>query len=178
MLPSLAPTQVMIFVLLLAWLGACVVYDLRSRQVPALLTILPIILAALWRLFQGGWQMVLLVIAFILVSDLPWAKWRIQLACLVSVLALSFAGSSESIYAILVIFAAWAMWEIGATGGADAKIIISLVLLFGNGLLFIPIVLAGGVQGLIGLIARKKTIPYTVAITLGTAAWLWLSAGR
>ena len=178
MLPLLAPTQVIIFALLLAWLGACVVFDLRSRQVPALLTIPPLVLAALWRLFQGGWQMVLLVIALVLVSDLPWAKWRIQLACLVSVLALSFAGSSESIYAILVIFAAWAMWEIGATGGADAKIIISLVLLFGNGLLFIPIVLAGGVQGLIGMLTKKKTIPYTVAITLGTAAWLWLSAGR
>ena len=45
-------------------------------------------------------------------------------------------------------------------------------------LLFIPIVLAGGVQGLIGMLTKKKTIPYTVAITLGTAAWLWLSAGR
>jgi len=154
------------------------IYDLRSRQAPALLTIPPLVLAAFWRLFQGGWQMVLLVIALILVSDLPWAKWRIPLACLGSVLALSFAGSSESVYAVLVIFAAWALWEIGATGGADAKIILSLVLLFGNGLLFIPIVLVGGIQGLIGLIARRKTIPYTVAITLGTAAWLWLSAGR
>ena len=121
MLPSLAPTQVIIFALLLAWLGACVVYDLRSRQVPALLTILPLVLAALWQLFHGGWQMVLLVIALILVSDLPWAKWRIPLACLVSVLALSFAGSSESVYATLVIFAEWALWEIGATGGADAN---------------------------------------------------------
>ncbi|MCL4559851.1 MAG: hypothetical protein M1281_04445 [Chloroflexi bacterium] len=178
MLPLLAPTQIIVFALLLAWLGACVVYDLRSRQVPALLTILPLILAALWRLFQGSWQMVLLVIALVLVSDLPWAKWRIPLACLGCILALSFASSSESVYAALVIFAAWALWEIGATGGADAKIIISLVLLFGNGLLFIPIVLAGGVQGLIGLMAKKKTIPYTVAITLGTAAWLWLFAGR
>jgi hypothetical protein len=68
--------------------------------------------------------------------------------------------------------------SVDATGGAGAKIIISLVLLIGNGLLFIPIVLAGGVQGLIGMLTKKKTIPYTVAITLGTAAWLWLSAGR
>ena len=138
MLPSLAPTQVIIYAFLLAWLGACVVYDLRSRQVPALLTILPLILAALFRLFQGDWQVVLLVIALILVSDLPWAKWRIPLACLGNVLALSFAGSSESVYAILVIFAAWALWEIGATGGADAKIIISLVLLFGPGRICVP----------------------------------------
>ncbi len=178
MLSSLIPTQIVALVLLLAWLGACVVYDLRFRQVPALLTILPLILSALWRLFQGGWQMVLLVIALILVSDLPWAKWRIPAACLGSVLALSWVSSSESVYASLVIFAAWALWEIGATGGADAKIILSLVLWFGNGLLFIPIVLVGGVQGLIGLINRKKTIPYTVAITLGTAAWLWLAFGH
>ena len=82
------------------------------------------------------------------------------------------------VYAMLVIFAVWALWEIGATGGADAKIIIALVLLFANGLLFIPIVLVGGVQGLTALIARRKTIPYTVAITLGTAAWLWLGVVR
>ena len=100
------------------------------------------------------------------------------MACLGTVLALSIAGSKVNVYAMLVIFAAWALWEIGATGGADAKIIITLVFLFGNGLLFIPIVMVGGIQGLFGLIARKKTIPYTVAIALGTAAWLWLSARR
>lgn len=79
---------------------------------------------------------------------------------------------------MLVIFAVWALWEIGATGGADAKIIISLVLLFANGLLFIPIVLVGDVQKLAGLLAKRKTIPYTLAITLGAAAWLWLSVVR
>ncbi len=177
MLP-LIPTQVIIFTLLLAWLGACVVYDLRSRRVPVLLTVPPLALAALWRLLQGGWVMILLVAALIFVSDLPSARWRILLSCLVSTLGIFFSSSPESIYGLLVIFAAWSLWQIGATGGADAKIIITLVLLFASGLLFIPIVLAGGAQGLIGLIARKKTIPYTVAITLGTAAWLWLSAGR
>jgi Flp pilus assembly protein protease CpaA len=178
MLRSISPTQVILLVLLLTWLGACVVFDLRSRQVPALLTIPPLITSVIWRLVHGGWPMAVLVVVLILISDFPCPKWRIPLACLVTVLALSIPGPSESIYALLVIFAAWALWEIGATGGADAKIIISLVLLFGNGLLFIPIVMAGGFQGLLGLIARKKTIPYTVAITLGTAAWLWMSAVR
>jgi prepilin signal peptidase PulO-like enzyme (type II secretory pathway) len=178
MLPSISPTQVVLLFLLMAWLGTCVVFDLRSRQVPTLLTIPPLVLSALWRLFQGGWLVVILVVALILISDFPWPKWRIPLACLVTILALSIPGPSENIYALLVIFAAWALWEIGATGGADAKLIISLVLLFGNGLLFIPIILAGGLQGLLGLITRKKTIPYTVAITLGTAAWLWMSAVR
>ena len=175
---SITTTQIIILVLLLAWLGACVVFDLRSRQVPALLTIPPLIIAALWRSFHGGWPVVVLVAVLILFSDLPWPKWHIPLACLATILALSIPGTSESIYALLVIFAAWALWEIGATGGADAKLIISLVLLFGNGLLFIPIVIVGGIQGMVGLIARKKTIPYTVAIALGIASWLWLSAVR
>jgi Flp pilus assembly protein protease CpaA len=178
MLPSISPTQVILLFLIMAWLGACVVFDLRSRQVPALLTIPPLVLSALWRLFQGGWSVVILVVALILISDLSRPKWRIPLVCLATILVLSISGTSESMYAILVIFATWALWEIGAAGGADAKLIISLVLLFGNGLLFIPIVLAGGIQGMVGLIARKKTIPYTVAITLGTAAWLWISVVR
>ena len=69
------------------------------------------------------------------------------------------------------------MWEVGATGGADAKIILTLVLLSGDGLVFLPIVLVGGIQGLVGLLRHHKTIPYTVAITLGTALWLGLRAG-
>ncbi len=178
MLPTISPTQVILLLLLMAWLGICVVFDLRSRQVPELLTIPPLVLSAFWRLFQGGWSVLIFVVALILISDLPWPKWHIPLACLASILALSIPGTSESIYALLVIFATWALWEIGVNGGADAKIIISLVLLFGNGLLFIPIVIAGGFQGLLGLIARKKTIPYTVAITLGTVAWLWMFAIR
>lgn len=174
----LLPTQVILGAVLLAWLGICVFFDLRSRQVPTLLTVIPLVLAAAWRLFQGGWQLVLLTAALTLLSDLPQAKWRIPLGCCAAIAGLSIASSPDMVYATLVIFAVWAMWEIGVTGGADAKIIVALVLLFANGLLFIPIVLVGGVQGLAALIVRRKTIPYTVAITLGTAAWLWLGVVR
>jgi hypothetical protein len=125
-----------------------------------LLTVIPLLLAAVWRLFQGDWQLVLLTVVLTLLSDLSWAKWRIPLGCCAAVVGLSIAGSPDEVYAMLVIFAVWALWEIGATGGADAKIIIALVLLFSNGLLFIPIVLVGGVQGLAALIVRRKTIPH------------------
>jgi hypothetical protein len=175
----LLPTQKMILAIaLLAWLGACVVFDLRSRQVPMPLTVIPMILAAAWRLFQGGWQLVLLTVVLTLISDLPQVKWRFPIGCCTAIVGLSVAGPPDMVYTMLVIFAVWALWEIGATGGADAKIIITLVLLFADGLLFIPIVLIGGVQGLAALIAKRKTIPYTVAITLGTAAWLWMAAIR
>lgn len=172
MLPSPLSAQVIVWALLLIWLTICVIFDLRSRQVPAFLTVLPLILAAIWQLIQGGWQLVALVVLLVLISDLPQAKWRIPIACAATVLGLSIAGSPGIVYAMLVVFAVWALWEIGASGGADAKIIIALVLFFADGLLFIPIVLVGGVQGLVGLIARRKTIPYTVAIALGMVAWL------
>lgn len=178
MLPSTLSAQVIVWALLLAWLAICVIFDLRSRQVPASLTVMPLILAAICQFFQGGWQLVALVVLLILISDLPQAKWRIPVACAATVLGLSIAGSPDIVYAMLVVFAVWALWEIGATGGADAKIIIALVLFFADGLLFIPIVLVGGVQGLIGLIARQKTIPYTVAIALGTVAWMWMISYR
>ncbi len=178
MLCSTSPIQVILLFFLMAWLVTCVIFDLRFRQVPPLLTIPPLVLSGLWRLIQGEWSIVILVVALILISDFRWPKWRIPLACLVTKLTLTITSPPETIYALLVIFAAWALWEIGATGGADAKLIISLVLLFGNGLFFIPIVMAGGIQGLVGLISRKKTIPYTVAITLGTVTWLWISVVR
>ena len=171
---SMLPTQVILGAALFTWLGICMIFDLRSRQVPTLLTVIPLILAGTWRLFQSGWALVLLTVLLILISDLPQAKWRIPVGCCAAIAGISIAGSPDMTYAMLVIFAVWALWEIGATGGADAKIIIALVLLFADGLLFIPIVLVGGVQGLAALIARRKTIPYTVAITLGTAAWLWM----
>jgi Flp pilus assembly protein protease CpaA len=74
---------------------------------------------------------------------------------------------------MLVVFAVWALWEIGAMGGTDAKIIITLVLFFSNGLLFIPIVLLEALRA--GCVdSPEKDHPYTVSIALGTAAWLFL----
>jgi Flp pilus assembly protein protease CpaA len=178
MLPSNLSSQVIVWSLLLTWLTICVVFDLRSRQVPTSLTVIPLTVAGLWSLFQGGWQLVLLVVLLILISDLPQSKWRISVACAATILALSISGHSGIVYAMLVVFAVWALWEIGAMGGADSKIIMALVLFFANGVLFIPIVMVGGIQGLVGLIARRKTIPYTVAITLGTVAWLWMTTYR
>ena len=178
MVTTLSTTQIILWGIVLAWLGACAVCDLRYRQVPGWLTIPPLILAAVTQLVQGNWQPVLLLVGLILISDLPASRWRIPLTALVVVLALSVFGSSERVSAPLAIFAIWALWELGETGGADAKIIIALVLIFGNGLVFLSIVFVGGIQGLLGLATRQKTIPYTVSITLGTAAWLWMTAGH
>jgi hypothetical protein len=58
----------------------------------------------------------------------------------------------------------------------NARVITTMIIPIRNS--FVPIVLFGGFQGLVALIARRKTIPYTVAITLGTAARRRLSDRR
>ena len=178
MITTISTVQIILWGLVLAWLGACAACDLRSRQVPGWLTIPPLVLAAGEELFQGNWQPVLLLVSLVLISDLPASRWRIPLAGLAAGVTLSVPGSGELISVQLAIFAAWALWEFGTTGGADAKIIITLVLLLGNGLVFFPIVMVGGIQGLFGLATRQKTIPYTVSITLGAAAWLWMTVSH
>ncbi len=177
-MPSFTNTPLLFIVPVLVWLGACVIYDLRSRQVPVLLTVIPFALAAAWRMSQGGWPTVLLVIVLILISDVSKQPWRIPLACLGCLLILALHDSTADLSPFLAIIAVWLAWERGATGGADAKIIITLVLFFADGWLFVPIVLLGGLQGLIALVSKQKTIPYTVAISLGTAAWMGLSVIR
>ena len=171
----MSQAQIFLSAVILTWLVVCMAFDLRTRQVPAVLTLVPLAAAAIVRLILGGWPIVFQVAALVLISDLRWPKYRIPLACCVS--ALAFLASPEAIFTILVILTVWVQWDVGATGGADVKIIISLVLLFADGLIFIPVVLAGGIQGLVGLIAKQKSIPFTVSIVLGTAAWLWLKAG-
>ena len=160
--------------LLLIWLGVCVYHDLRSRTVPLRLTLPVLGLAAVWRLALGGWVPVLLTAVLIIISDLPRRAWRIATVILAGVLAGLVCGSWQCAAVILAILAEWLLWEFGLTGGADAKIILALLLLSGDARLLLWITLAGGLQGLAGLLARRKTIPYTLAIFAGTLFWFIL----
>jgi Flp pilus assembly protein protease CpaA len=70
------------------------------------------------------------------------------------------------------LFAAWVLWELGVMGGADTKMLTALLLFIGDPLLLVAVFLAGGLQGLIGLLRKEKSIPYTVAIAAGTVWFL------
>lgn len=160
--------------LVLIWLSVCVACDLKTRQVPNLLTLIPLVLAGIWRLISGDWQLTLLVIALILISDLPKAGWRIPFGILAAFIAAGFAGFTEKTPQIVVLFVVWAMWERGLLGGADAKIILALVLLFADGRLLLLILIAGGFQGLVALIINRRQIPYTLSIAIGSIVWMAL----
>lgn len=61
--------NLILFALLLAWLFVCMIYDQRFREVPAKLTIFPLIIAGLYALWRGWWVPPLLAAGLILISD-------------------------------------------------------------------------------------------------------------
>lgn len=159
--------------IVLAWLAVCTVFDLRSRQVPSLLTLIPLGLAGVYRFVLGGWTIVLLAAGLILVSDLKQTWLRRSLSGLIGIIALYFAGNVSLTAAGVGILVAWLLWDLGKLGGADAKLLMAMALGFGDGLVFIWIALAGGIQGLASVMSKHRTMPFTLSIAVGTAVWLW-----
>ena len=152
------------------WLAACVTCDLKTRQVPNILTLSALLLSAIWRAIAGDWLVVGMVLALIAISDLP-RTLRILLAGAAWFACIVFGSAAQGNLSI-ALFAAWVLWELDVMGGADAKMLTALLLLTGDPLLLGAVFLAGGLQGLIGLLRKEKTVPYTVAIAAGTIWYL------
>ncbi len=152
------------------WLAACVWRDLKTRQVPNTLTLSALLLAATWRTIAGDWLVVGMVLALIAISDLPHTA-RILLAGAAWMACILFGSAAQGNLS-MALFAAWVLWEMGVMGGADTKMLTALLLFLGDPLLLVAVFLAGGMQGLIGLLRKEKTVPYTLAIAAGTVWYL------
>lgn len=152
------------------WLAACVFCDLKTRQVPNTLTLSALLLSAIWRAIAGDWLVVGMVLALIAISDLPHTL-RILLAGAAWLPCIIFGNAAQGNLSI-ALFTSWALWELGVMGGADAKMLTALLLMIGDPLLLGTVFLAGGLQGLIGMLRKEKTVPYTVAIAAGTVWYL------
>jgi prepilin signal peptidase PulO-like enzyme (type II secretory pathway) len=160
----------MSFIILLPiWLAACVVQDLKTRTVPLLLTLLPLAIAAAVQLFNGGWLLPLYVLGLVLLSDLPPRFARMAALLLGVVLGFFQPGIFPELAGLCF---TWSLWSYGFSGGADVRMLMALVLLFGDAAVLLPIWIAGGLQGLLGLLRKEKTIPYTPAIAAGTGWYL------
>lgn len=107
----------------------------------------------------------LLTAGLIHISDFKPREKRYAFAGVVSAFAAIFEPATTLTVAILVLV--WLLWEIGAMGGADAKLLMVIALLFPQPWIFLWIALAGGVQGLVALAMLKKEVPYIVAIFAG-----------
>jgi len=160
-----------IFLLACAWL------DVKTRKVPNVLTFMALGYGLLAASLRGNWPAALLVVLYILLSDLPK-----PIASPVSLLALGIAGilswrslglDMSEILIQVMMFVIWQMWLQGLTGGADAKLLLALTLLYGSGV-FLAAVLAGGVFGLVALLLKKRTLPYVLPIAAGTIVFMAL----
>ena len=155
--------------ILFAWLAVCVVHDLKTRTVPLSMTLLPLLAAGLFRLFSATWLLPLYILALMLLSDLPPKLSRLAALALGLLLGTLQPDLLPELAGLLF---TWSLWSFGFAGGADARLLMALVLLFGDAGVLLPIWIAGGLLGLLGLLRKEKTIPYTPAIAIGTGWYL------
>ncbi len=151
---------------LLALLFAGMLYDLRDRSVPMTVTAGGLIAAGLISLFKGLWAPVLLLVALMLVSDFELRIKRLAFGITITAFCTSFQLATAPICALIL--SVWLLWEFDVMGGADVKLIASAALIFSDPLVIVPIMAAGGVQGVIAAIQKKKEIPFVASIFCGT----------
>jgi Flp pilus assembly protein protease CpaA len=167
MLAALLALLPWLALLALPWLAFCAWHDLRTRTVPGLLTIPPLVFAIGWQVYLGVWPLAALAATLIFLDDLPW-RWR---GFLVGVQGLLLAATwhlSDMMTALLglVLMFIWLLWKMGAIGGADAQVVMTLALFFGLSIL-VPVALATGVQALLQKFRGKDTIPAMLGIFAG-----------
>lgn len=158
--------------LVLPWLLACAISDLRTRTVPTWLTVIPLLGAVTWTAWQGSWPLAILALTLVALDDLHW-RARGFLGGVQGLLLL-FTWQLDGLAGLGIGFSLmgiWLCWKLGAFGGADAQVLMTLALLFQPTVL-LPVALAGGLQGLVQWLRKKPTLPAMLAILAGTLFYL------
>jgi Flp pilus assembly protein protease CpaA len=161
----------MFALLALPWLALCTWHDLRTRTVPALLTIPPLLAAMAWHGCSESWPVAVLAMTLLVLDDLPW-RWRGILAGVQGLLLAAAWGASGVTSALLglTLIGIWSLWKSGAIGGADAQVVMTLALFLGLGIL-VPVALATGVQALLQKFRGRDTIPAMLGILAGVGLY-------
>jgi len=151
---------------LLALLFISMIYDQRKREVPMSLTVAGLVGSGLYAILNDLWAPVLLTAVLTLVSDINPRVKRLAIATISSVIASFIQPGGVLISATLL--GVWVFWEFGILGGADVKLLIAAVLVLGNPAVLLPISIAGGIQGVVASLQKKKEIPFVASIFCGT----------
>ena len=155
------------------WLLACTLCDLKWREVPLALTIPSLFGALLWQALTGNFALALFLLLLFILADLPFRSRGFANGLQAIIYFLGLATSPEPILAGLSMFAMlviWLTWKLEKMGGADAQVLMTLIILLGPAVLM-PVAVAGGIQGLAGLLAHKKTLPFMVSVLAGTCVY-------
>jgi Flp pilus assembly protein protease CpaA len=154
----------MFALLALPWLALCSWHDLRTRTVPPLLTIPPLLASMAWHGYLESWPVAVLAMMLLFLDDLPW-RWCGILAGIQGLLLAVAWGTNGVLSALLglTLIGIWALWKFGAIGGADAQVVMVLTLFFGLAIL-IPVALATGLQAAIQKLRGRDTLPAMLGI--------------
>lgn len=157
-------------IFLLAILFASMLFDLRTREVPAVLTLGSLLGSAGISLWQGMWSPVLLIVALALIGDFDPRSKRLAFSATAAAFACIFQPTTGLL--CLAMFALWLLWAYGLAGGADVKLLMAALLVFDDVAVLLPVAIAGGVLGILAVLRRQCQIPYVPAIFFG-AALFW-----
>ncbi|MCX6053626.1 MAG: hypothetical protein NTZ74_01690 [Chloroflexi bacterium] len=127
-----------IFGLGVIWLGALSWFDLRRNEIPSSAwVIVPLAGALLYRVYQGGWQLVLLTILVAAASERERLSGKLGLRRIAflsfwipPLLLGGWLCLARVPLAALGILAFWIAWETGSWGGADAVASMTLLLVY------------------------------------------------
>ncbi len=182
-------------VITLLWLGAATWQDMRTRQVSNWLTIPPLLMAVVWRLVQGDIVPAVLIAAMMIADYLiAHALASVGLYSLTCVVAAVITGD-------MILPVVWSTVymasRLNLLGGADAKISMTLTIMFSDIRLAGLMLAALLAVSIIGLLVRRQIrqawgsvrsmlsfqfptlcdletqgVPLTGALTLAFALWL------
>lgn len=141
-------------------------FDLRRRQVPQPITLGGLVGSGIFAIFYDLWAPIALTAALIFLSDFTHRFQRVGFSVILAVFAALL--QPKTVWLCILILGTWLLWELGGIGGADVKLLISALLVFQDPWVLLPIFLAGGLQGLLAALRKKKDIPFVVSIFCGS----------
>jgi hypothetical protein len=134
----------------LIWLAAISWFDLRTRQIPhSAWVAIPFLLGIAFRVLQGGWELAILSILTVIVSERKFiSKFRYLhslegIFLWVPIIALAATNAcTRSLTPTLAVIGFWVAWELQIWGGADAMVSMTLIQIWPDGDLLVSFFLA------------------------------------
>jgi prepilin signal peptidase PulO-like enzyme (type II secretory pathway) len=161
--------------LILVWLAVCAVWDLRHRELPLWITLVPYLAGAAYAALRGQWPAALLAVLLIPVSDLP-KVLRLAGSILLVAAAEFLSPNTDGIWLSAAVWLVWLIWDWfpALYGGADARILIALALLALDGRIVLVLLLGMGLVGLILKAWKGRPTPMVPGILVGGIVYLML----
>jgi hypothetical protein len=127
-----------IFGIVMGWLGIISWFDICKHEIShPTWVVIPLILACVYRVEQGGWALILMAVTVSMASERKWFATFMhmdEVKMLLSLTPLLFLGLyfavQENPIAAMAILGFWLAWELKCWGGSDAVAAITLLLIY------------------------------------------------